>query len=55
MILTNLFMILIVFLDKNKAIFDLNDRKSYSQAIIYYIAGMTDNYAIDMYNKIVGF
>ena len=40
---------------KNKAIFDLNDRKSYSQAIIYYIAGMTDNYAIDMYNKIVGF
>ena len=25
---------------KNKAIFDLNDRKSYSQAIIYYIAGM---------------
>lgn len=40
---------------KNKAIFDLNDRKSYIQAIIYYIAGMTDNYAIDMYNKIVGF
>ena len=40
---------------KYKAIFDLNDRKSYSQAIIYYIAGMTDNYAIDMYNKIVGF
>ena len=40
---------------KNKAIFDLNDRNSYSQAIIYYIAGMTDNYAIDMYNKIVGF
>lgn len=40
---------------KNKTIFDLNDRKSYSQAIIYYIAGMTDNYAIDMYNKIVGF
>ena len=40
---------------KNKAIFDLNDRKSYSQAIIYYIAGMTDNYAIDTYNKIVGF
>ena len=40
---------------KNKTIFVLNDRKSYSQAIIYYIAGMTDNYAIDMYNKIVGF
>ena len=40
---------------KNKTIFDLNDRKSYSQAIIYYIAGMTDYFAIDMYNKIVGF
>lgn len=27
----------------------------YLQAIIYYIAGMTDNYAIEMYNKIISF
>ena len=29
--------------------------KEYIQAIIYYIAGMTDNYAIEMYNKIIRF
>ena len=27
----------------------------YIQAVIYYIAGMTDNYAIEMYNKIISF
>ena len=27
----------------------------FKQAIIYYISGMTDNYAIDMYNKIISF
>lgn len=25
------------------------------QAVIYYISGMTDNYAVDTYNKIVNF
>ena len=38
---------------------DYNDikisEKEYIQAIIYYIAGMTDNYAIEMYNKIIRF
>lgn len=29
--------------------------KEYYKAIIYYISGMTDNYAIEIYNKIIGF
>ena len=40
---------------KNKVIFDINSEEDFKQAIIYYIAGMTDNYAIDTYNKIIGF
>ena len=40
---------------KNKVIFDMNDEKDCYQAIIYYISGMTDNYAINIYNEIIGF
>lgn len=40
---------------KNKAIFNMNDENDFCQAIIYYISGMTDNYAIDVYNKIIRF
>ena len=40
---------------KNSAIFDIGNLKDFCKAIIYYISGMTDNYAIEMYNKIVGF
>ncbi len=40
---------------KNKVIFDIENEKDFYQAIIYYISGMTDNYAIDMYNKIISF
>ena len=40
---------------KNEVLFDLNNERDCSQAIIYYISGMTDNYAIDVYNKIIGF
>ncbi len=29
--------------------------KDFLQAVIYYIAGMTDNFAIEMYNKIISF
>lgn len=32
-----------------------SDIKEYSQAIIYYISGMTDKYAVQMYNKIISF
>ena len=39
----------------NDQIFDFSDEKQYSKAIILYISGMTDKFAIDTYNKIVGF
>ena len=39
----------------NEVLFNIDDEKDYSRAIIYYISGMTDNYAIDMYNKIIRF
>ena len=42
-------------INKNDVIFDVKDEKDYCKAIIYYISGMTDNYAIDMYNKIIKF
>ena len=41
--------------NKNSIIFDVDDEKEFCRAIIYYIAGMTDNYAIDTYNKIIRF
>ena len=40
---------------ENKAIFDIQNEQDYLQAIIYYISGMTDNFAIDTYHKIIGF
>ena len=39
--------------NKNDVIFDVSNEKEYYKAIIYYISGMTDNYAIEMYNKII--
>ena len=40
---------------KNKVVFDLRLEKDFCQALIYYISGMTDNYAVDTYNKIIRF
>ncbi len=40
---------------KNKIIFDISNEKDFSKAIISYISGMTDNFAIDMYNEIIRF
>ena len=40
---------------KNKILFDEKNEKDFYQAIIYYIAGMTDNYAVKMYESIVKF
>lgn len=40
---------------KNDVIFDIRNEKDFCKAIIYYISGMTDNFAIDTYNKIIGF
>ena len=38
---------------KNKEVIDLSNEKEFYNSIIYYIAGMTDNYAIKMYNYLL--
>lgn len=40
---------------KNKVLFDVNKEDDVKQSIIYYISGMTDNFAMDTYTKIIGF
>lgn len=40
---------------KNKVLFDISNPKDFYLAIICYISGMTDNFAIDAYNEIIGF
>lgn len=40
---------------KNKVLFDASCKDDFCQAILYFISGMTDNYAIEIYNEIVGF
>lgn len=40
---------------QNKIIFNIENEKDFYSAIICYIAGMTDKYAIDMYNGIIHF
>ena len=39
----------------NKIIYDLNDVKQYSKAIIDYMSGMTDQYIVRTYNEIISF
>lgn len=41
--------------NKNKIIYNISDEKDFSRAIITYISGMTDNFAIDTYNNIIRF
>ncbi len=40
---------------KNKVVFDMSRKEDYNNAIIYYISGMTDKFAMDMYNEIISF
>ena len=40
---------------KNKIIFDINKQENYKQAIIYFISGMTDKFAMDVYKEIICF
>ena len=40
---------------KNPVLFNLQNEFDYSKAIITYISGMTDKFAVDTYNEIVGF
>lgn len=37
----------------NKIIYDLNKKEDYLKAVITYISGMTDNYAMDVYNELI--
>lgn len=39
----------------NKILFSFDDEKDYYKAILYYISGMTDNFAIEIYNEIINF
>ena len=41
--------------NKNDILFNTENEIEYYKAIIYYISGMTDNYAITIYNNIIGF
>lgn len=40
---------------KNNVIFDIENEKDFCKAIIYYISGMTDDFAIKMYDSIMRF
>jgi len=40
---------------KNKILYDINSPEDFYSAIITYISGMTDKFAIDIYNEIIGF
>ncbi len=40
---------------KNEIIFNIDNEKEYKKAIITYISGMTDKFAIDTYNEIISF
>lgn len=40
---------------KNKVLFSIDNEKDFYKAIIYYISGMTDNFAIEIYNEIIHF
>ena len=38
---------------KNKVLFSIDKPSDFYKSIIYYIAGMTDNFAIEIYNEII--
>lgn len=40
---------------KNQIIFDYTNEQDFCKAILSYISGMTDNFAIELYNEIIGF
>ncbi len=40
---------------KNKVLFDFNSELDFCKCVLYYISGMTDNFAIEVYNDIIGF
>lgn len=42
-------------INKNRIIFDITDERDYKKAVITYMSGMTDKFAIETYNEIISF
>ena len=40
---------------KNKVLFSMDNPTDFYKSIIYFISGMTDNYAVEVYNEIISF
>lgn len=40
---------------KNKVLFQDSIEQDFCQSILFFVSGMTDNYAIEIYNEIIGF
>ena len=40
---------------RNKIVFNLSKKEYYIKAIIAYISGMTDNFAMEIYNELIRF
>ena len=40
---------------RNKIIYDIQDEKSYKKSVIDFISGMSDNFAIQIFNEIISF
>ena len=40
---------------RNHILFSFDSEVDYCKCILYYISGMTDKFAIDVYNEIIGF
>ena len=40
---------------KNKVLFDMSKEEDYKRAVVYFISGMTDRFAMDAYNEIICF
>ncbi len=40
---------------KNVLLYNLNEEKDYSRAIVDFVAGMTDSFAIKVFNEIITF
>ena len=41
--------------NRNLPVYDLTRREDYLRAVLHYISGMTDKYAIDTYHDIISF
>ena len=40
---------------KNKTIFNMSNKEDYRKAVVYFISGMTDRFAMDVYEEIISF